>query len=76
MGVGTWRDLHIQASFSSPIISSHIPPCGFCQLENASDEGVLVCLVLAPLADRCWHLNQNPYGTAMLLWGEGGNKLY
>lgn len=44
----------------APYFISEIPPCGFCQPENTSDEGVLVCLILPPLPDRCWHLSRKP----------------
>lgn len=39
---------------------SEIPPCGFCQPENTSDEGVLDSLILPLLPDRCWHLSGTP----------------
>lgn len=39
---------------------SEIPPCGFCQAENTSDEGVLDSLILPLLPDRCWHLSGTP----------------
>lgn len=39
---------------------SEIPPCGFCQPENTSDEGVLDSLILPLLPDRCWHLSETP----------------
>lgn len=54
-----------------------IPPCGFCQAENTSDEGVLRSLIPPPPPDRCWHLSRGVLrgGAAAVLprvVGEGG----